>query len=103
MVEPLRNDAPMPAGSDVPVTAPFAGTVIAVAHEPGEEVRAGAAIVVLEAMKMEHEVVADADATGPGVEVAVGETVDEGQVLAVLSAAEAGAAADGRVEEIDLG
>lgn len=40
--------------------APFAGSVIAVERAPGEPVRAGAVLVVLEAMKMEHEVVAQA-------------------------------------------
>src|SRR4051794_23885318 len=88
-------------GSEVAVTAPFAGTVIAIAREPAESVRAGAALVVLEAMKMEHEVVADADGVVRSVEVAVGDTVDEGQVLAVLAAGEAGAADDTRAEEVD--
>src|SRR4051812_18858597 len=93
----------MPA-AELEVTAPFAGTVIAVAREPEEAVRAGAAIVVLEAMKMEHEVVADADGVVRRVAVAVGDTVDEGQLLAVLAAGEAGArdgAAAGDVQ-VDL-
>src|SRR4051794_41395177 len=88
-------------GSEVAVTAPFAGTVIAIAREPAESVRAGAALVVLEAMKMEHEVVADSDGVVRRVEVAVGDTVDEGQVLAVLAAGEAGAADDAQAEAPD--
>src|SRR4051812_34850279 len=79
-------------GSEVAVTAPFAGTVIAIAREEAEPVRAGAALVVLEAMKMEHEIVAGSDGVVRRVEVAVGDTVDEGQVLAVLAAGEAAAA-----------
>src|SRR3954451_25255664 len=82
------NDAAMAPEGDIAVIAPFAGTVIAIAHEPDEPVRAGAALVVLEAMKMEHEVVADADGVVCSVEVAVGDTVDEGQVLARLAAGE---------------
>src|SRR4051794_5325641 len=78
-------------GTDVAVTAPFAGTVIAIARAATEPVRAGAALVVLEAMKMEHEVVADADGVVRRVEVAVGDTVDEGQLLAVLAPGEAAA------------
>ena len=70
------------------VTAPFAGTVIAIARGPDEPVRAGAALVVLEAMKMEHEVIADTDAIVRRVEVSVGDTVDEGQLLAVLAPAD---------------
>ena len=73
------------------VTAPFAGTVIAIGHEPAEPVRAGAALVVLEAMKMEHEVVAESDGVVERVEVAVGDTVDEGQLLAVVAPGESDA------------
>jgi acetyl-CoA carboxylase carboxyltransferase component len=64
--------------------APFAGTVIAIAHGPDEPVLAGTALIVLEAMKMEHEVVADVSGTVRRLEVAVGDAVDEGQLLAVL-------------------
>ncbi|HWX45486.1 MAG TPA: carboxyl transferase domain-containing protein [Solirubrobacteraceae bacterium] len=66
--------------------APFAGVVVAVAQGPGGPVRAGAVVVVLEAMKMEHEVLAEADGVVRGVEVAVGEAVREGQLLMVLAA-----------------
>jgi acetyl-CoA carboxylase carboxyltransferase component len=85
------------------VTAPFAGTVIAIAHAPEEPVRAGAALVVLEAMKMEHEVVAESDGVLRTVEVAVGDTVDEGQLLAVVAPGEAGERAeDGDAAAVDI-
>jgi len=79
----------MPAADELTITAPFSGTVIAIAHGPDEAVRAGAAVVVLEAMKMEHEVIADADGYVDRIDVAVGDTVDEGQLLAVLRPGEA--------------
>ncbi len=66
------------------VHAPFAGTVIAIAHDPGEAIAAGSALVILEAMKMEHEVIAEHDGVVVQVEVEVGDTVDEGQLLAVV-------------------
>ena len=66
------------------LVAPFAGTVIAVARATDEPVAAGSAVIVLEAMKMEHEVIADIDGVVRSVEVAVGDTVDEGQQLAVV-------------------
>ncbi len=66
------------------LTAPFSGTVIAIAHRPEEPVRAGTAVIVLEAMKMEHEVVAEVSGTLRSLEVSVGDAVDEGQLLAVL-------------------
>jgi acetyl-CoA carboxylase carboxyltransferase component len=65
--------------------APFAGTVVSVPQALQEPVRAGAPIVVLEAMKMEHELVAERDTIVDRLEVRVGETVAEGQLLAVLA------------------
>ncbi len=70
--------------SESRLLAPFAGTVIAVARAADEPVTAGSAVIVLEAMKMEHEVVADVDGVVRSVEVAVGDTVDAGQPLAVV-------------------
>ncbi len=65
------------------ILAPFAGTVVSISAE--QSVSAGAPVVVLEAMKMEHEVVADAGGVLQRVEVAIGDTVEAGQVLAVVS------------------
>ncbi len=65
--------------------APFAGTVIAIAHQPDERVPAGAAVIVLEAMKMEHEVIADTAGVVRSIEVGIGDTVEEGQRLAILA------------------
>ena len=91
------------------VTAPFAGTVIAVAHAPHDEIRAGEAVVVLEAMKMEHEVPAERGGVVQRIAVEVGQTVDEGQLLAVLlpgathdgDAAPPQAETDDRREDLD--
>ena len=66
--------------------------MIAIARETDEPVGEGEALVVLEAMKMEHEVIAEAGGVVRRVEVEVGETVEEGQLLAVI---EAGASPDG--------
>jgi acetyl-CoA carboxylase carboxyltransferase component len=67
-----------------PLKAPFAGTVIAIARAERDPVSTGTAVVILEAMKMEHEVVADTDGVLTRVEVAVGDTVQEGQLLASI-------------------
>ncbi len=69
--------------------APFAGTVISVRPAAEAPVRAGTPIVVLEAMKMEHELVAERDAVVHRLDVEVGETVNEGQLLAELTEATA--------------
>jgi acetyl-CoA carboxylase carboxyltransferase component len=75
------------------IRAPFSGTVVSIAREPSESVPAGAPLVVLEAMKMEHEVVTEAAGIVRRLEVEVGQTVQEGQPLAVV-AVEDGTPAD---------
>jgi acetyl-CoA carboxylase carboxyltransferase component len=71
--------------AELPIVAPFAGTVVAVHHHRDDPVAAGQTVVVLEAMKMEHEIAADVDGTVGYVDVAVGDTVEQGQRLAVLT------------------
>jgi acetyl-CoA carboxylase carboxyltransferase component len=80
----VRNDHAVATGGQLTVRAPFAGVVVAIPHAPEELVSAGAPLLVLEAMKMEHEVVAESAGVLARVEVALGEAVEEGQVLAVL-------------------
>jgi acetyl-CoA carboxylase carboxyltransferase component len=76
----------LPAVStETTLVAPFAGTVVSVPCARRQSVSAGTAVVVIEAMKMEHEVIAEYDATIADVRVAVGEAVAEGQPLAVLT------------------
>ena len=65
--------------------APFAGVVVSLAYEPEQPVGAGKALLVLEAMKMEHEVLAETGGVVRRIEVAVGEAVEEGQTLLVIS------------------
>ncbi|MGZ6827626.1 MAG: biotin/lipoyl-containing protein, partial [Mycobacteriales bacterium] len=62
------------------------GTVLRVVVAAGDEVRAGDALVVLEAMKMEHAVKAVADGTVAEVLVEAGTQVDAGAVLVVVTA-----------------
>jgi acetyl-CoA carboxylase carboxyltransferase component len=76
---------------EIAVAAPFAGLVVAVECEPGVQVTEGAVLAVLEAMKMEHEVVAPAGGSVERVEVAVGDSVEEGQPLIVLAEDQAAA------------
>src|SRR5271166_4306998 len=75
---------PMTGSKELTVTAPFAGVVVAIPHGSSETVGAGTAVVVLEAMKMEHEVLAGADGVVDRLAVAVGDAVEEGQLLLVL-------------------
>jgi methylmalonyl-CoA carboxyltransferase small subunit len=63
----------------------LSGTVTRVEVEPGQEVAQGQTLVVLEAMKMETEVTAPADATVGTVNVAAGDAVSVGQLLVTWS------------------
>jgi len=69
----------------ITLVAPFAGTVVAVPPGVGEAVSAGAAVVVIEAMKMEHEVVSDRDGVLAELLVSAGDAVAEGAPLAVIA------------------
>jgi biotin carboxyl carrier protein len=64
--------------------APMPGTVVRVLASAGDEVTAGAALVVLEAMKMEHTVAAPVDGVVAQLHVAPGDQVETRQVLAVV-------------------
>jgi len=81
----LSDDPAMASPAELSVTAPFAGVVVSIPHASEEHVGAGAPLVVLEAMKMEHEVLAETDGVVRSVAVAVGEAVQEGQLLLVLA------------------
>lgn len=76
--------APAAAGG-VEVTAGAAGKVFKVEASVGQAVKAGDAIVILEAMKMEIPVVAPQDGTVASIDVAVGDAVDAGQTLATMN------------------
>ena len=66
------------------LVAPMPGTIIRIAVEEGQEVTKGAALVVVEAMKMEHTVAAPRDGRIKALKFAVGDLVDEGAELLVL-------------------
>ncbi|MEV1294413.1 biotin carboxylase N-terminal domain-containing protein [Pseudonocardia sp. NPDC049635] len=64
--------------------APMPGSVVRVLAEVGHGVTAGQPLVVLEAMKMEHTIVAPADGVLGELRVGSGDQVDSGQLLAVV-------------------
>ena len=63
------------------LTVPFAGTVLRVAVSPGDRVEAGAVLLLLESMKMEHVVEARAPGTVASIAVTVGDAVQAGDAL----------------------
>ena len=72
-------------GADGAITSPMQGTVLSVAVTEGESVAAGDLICVVEAMKMENEIVSAADGVVSGLAVAPGDQVSNGQVICVLA------------------
>jgi acetyl-CoA/propionyl-CoA carboxylase biotin carboxyl carrier protein len=66
------------------LTSPIQGTVVRVAVEPAQTVQAGDLVCVVEAMKMENELVAHRDGTVTAVNVAAGEAVKIGAALATI-------------------
>jgi len=76
-----------PIAAEAQILAPFTATVVEVVRRPGQPVTAGQPVLVLEAMKMEHEIVAQDGGRIQSVEVQPGQTVREGELLAVLEPA----------------
>ncbi len=72
------------AASGGPVKSPMPGTVLVVRAQQGEEVTAGQALFVVEAMKMEHTVTAPVDGVLAEVNVQAGQQVRLDQVLALV-------------------
>ena len=69
-----------------PVRAPMPGMVVRVEVEPGQHVRAGQGVVIIEAMKMENELKADGAGTVAKVLVTPGTAVEKGTVLIEFAA-----------------
>ena len=72
------------AGDGERITAEMQGTILSVDVAPGDEVAAGDVVLVLEAMKMENDIVAQGGGTVSEVLVSEGESVDMGDPLIVL-------------------
>ena len=76
--------APAPAAGEV-VAAPMPGNILKVNCSQGQAVKAGDILVVLEAMKMENEILAPRDGTVAQVVTTKGAVVDTGAPLVVLA------------------
>ena len=79
--------APKASGAQgsVKVNSPMQGKILSVSASVGQAVKKGDVLMILEAMKMENEVVAPEDGTVASIDVAAGDSVDVGAVLATLN------------------
>lgn len=82
---PAPSPAPAGAEGGVKVEAPMPGKILGVKAAPGQAVKRGDVLVILEAMKMENEIVAPSDGTVATIHVASGDSVTSGTLLATLN------------------
>ncbi|HSV41892.1 MAG TPA: biotin/lipoyl-containing protein, partial [Methanomassiliicoccales archaeon] len=66
------------------ILAPMPGKVINIKVKAGDEVRSNQVVMILEAMKMENEIMAEAGGKVKEIKVKAGEVVEGGQPLVVL-------------------
>ena len=71
-------------GAGAPVKAPLPGGVTKILVEAGQNVKKGDTVLVLEAMKMENNITAEADGQVTGICVAAGDSVMEGTTLLTI-------------------
>ena len=81
---PKVAPAAVPAGAST-VTSPMPGTILSINVKAGDTVKKGQVLCILEAMKMENEIMAAVDATIATVAVSQGDSVSTGQVLFALA------------------
>ena len=81
---PAAPKAAAPAGGTT-VSAPMPGTILSVNVKPGQAVKKGEILVMLEAMKMENEIMAPVDGTVGIVNVTKGQSVQSGDVLVTIA------------------
>ncbi len=80
--------APAPAAAaagNIKVTSPMPGKILGVSTSVGDSVKKGQVLLILEAMKMENEIVAPQDGVVVTVNVSTGDSVEPGAVLATLN------------------
>ena len=81
---PAAPQAAVGAGS-IKIEAGAAGKVFSIDSKPGDAVKRGDTVLVLEVMKMETPVVAPEDGTVASIDVTVGQSVEAGALLATMN------------------
>ena len=82
---PAAAPAPAPAAGGESVTAPMPGNILAVNVQNGSAVKKGDVLMILEAMKMENEIISPCDGTIASVNVTKGASIETGAVLCVIA------------------
>lgn len=82
---PAAAAAPVAVGAGEAINAPLPGVVVNIKVSAGQAVKKGDVLVIIEAMKMENEVMAPRDGTVSQVVAAKGANVETGAPLVVLA------------------
>ena len=77
--------APKPAGAGVTVKSPLPGILISVDVKEGQAVKRGQKVAVIEAMKMENDILAEADGTITAIHTRKGDSVLEGADIVTIA------------------
>ncbi len=87
LVRPVSVGPPKPeidkqdAGTSIPVTAPLPGNILEILVNPGDIIKKGQKLLIMEAMKMENQVLAEKDGVIEKIHVNKGQSVLQGDVL----------------------
>ncbi len=81
---PAPAAAPKPAGAGVTVKSPLPGIIISIDVKEGQAVKRGQKVAVIEAMKMENEILAESDGTVTAVFARKGDSVLEGADIVTI-------------------
>ncbi|MBD5111411.1 MAG: biotin/lipoyl-binding protein [Ruminococcaceae bacterium] len=83
---PKKAAAPKAAAGGTPISAPMNGTIVEVKVKVGDKVTNGTVVAVLEAMKMENDIVSDRDGVVAAVCVNKGDSVETGAAVVTINA-----------------
>lgn len=82
---PKKAPAPKAAVGGTPINAPMRGTIVDIKVKVGDKVSNGTVVAVLEAMKMENDIVSDKDGVVAAICVNKGESVETGAPVVTLN------------------
>ena len=81
---PAAAPAPVASGAGESITSPMPGNILAVNVAAGDMVKKGQVLMILEAMKMENEIMAPRDGKVTAVAVTKGAAVESGALLCTI-------------------
>lgn len=81
---PAASAAPAGAAGSITVTAPMPGNILDVKVKAGDSVKAGDTLLILEAMKMENEIMCPQDGTVASINVQKGDSVNSNDLIMTL-------------------